>query len=109
MIRRWIRLLATSAAVGLVACALPPAHAQSDGLGPFDAHAAIGAVEATGGATYDPSAQVLRLEGAGHGLQDPSDALHAAWTRVGGDVLLVCRDDAPPGRPVLRRHWSLVC
>jgi Tol biopolymer transport system component len=93
MTRSLSRVLAACAAAVLTLFAASSVHAQSRALGPFDDHAAIGAVGPSGAAAYDPSAQVLRLEGGGTGLGGTADALQGAWTRVGGDVLLRARGE----------------
>jgi len=87
------RLLALIAAAAVVVPATALVHAQSAGLGPFDDHRSLGAVDAGGDAEYDVSAQTLRLEGGGAGLDGTVDALHGAWTRVGGNVLLRARGE----------------
>jgi len=93
MTRFLSRILAAVVVAGLTVLVGSSVHAQSGGGGPFDGHAALGAVEAPGEAAYDASAQVLRLEGGGAGLDGTTDALYGAWTRVAGDVLVRTRGD----------------
>jgi Tol biopolymer transport system component len=86
-----------------------PACAQPADLGPFDAHADVGAVAAPGDAAYDAGPQTLRLEGGGAGLTGREDAFHAAWRTVGGDVILRARgallgEAAGPSRSM---GWTL--
>ena len=97
MTLRALWLLALLGAGSLLLVAASPVHAQPTDLGPFDESAALGTVDVPGEAAYDPSAQVLRLEGGGTGLGGTADALYGAWTRVGGDVLLRARAERLDG------------
>ena len=109
MPRLFPRVLAAAVVAGLVSFSIASVHAQDRDLGPFDGHEALGSVDAPGEAEHDSSAQVLRLEGGGTGLDGTADALHGAWTRVGGDVLLRARgemigEDAAGGQTI---GWTL--
>ncbi|MFB6247188.1 MAG: TolB family protein [Salinibacter sp.] len=104
---RWLALLGGGLLLPFFAPQSAPA--QSAGLGPFEAHAAVGAPEGPGRAAYDAEAQVLRLEGGGPGLTGRADAFHAAWRTVTGDVLLRARgalrgEGAGPARTM---GWTL--
>jgi len=104
-----LRLLVAFTGAGLAVFFVSSLHAQPAPLGPFDDHAALGAVDAAGEAEYDASAQVLRLEGGGTGLGGTADALHGAWTRAGGNVLLRARGEmlGEGGEDVRTIGWTI--
>jgi len=109
MTRPPIQILAAAVVAGLTVFVGSSGHAQSGEVGPFDDHEAIGPVDAPGEAAYDAGPRVLRLEGGGTGLDGTTDALHGAWTRVGGDVLLRARGEmlAETGEEARTMGWTL--
>lgn len=89
----------------LLGLPLTAAQAQPTGLGMFDGHADVGAVETSGAAQYDPETQTYRITGGG----PQEDAFHVLWTRVRGDVLLRARGKflEGDGRPQRSMGWTI--
>ena len=78
----WAIVLAIGGAVVLAASgARPP-------LGGFENATDIGAVQHKGASEFVPEQNVYRVTGSGENIWGARDALHFAWRRAAGDLVL---------------------